>query len=75
MLRRGLHLPVNSDDPAYFGANLTDNLLAVQGALNLGYRELRQLVENAFVASFLGTRKQQGRLDELRSFCAGYPQR
>jgi len=31
MLRRGLHLTVNSDDPAYFGANLTDNLLAVQG--------------------------------------------
>ena len=74
MLGRGLCVTVNSDDPAYFGGYLTDNFLAVQGALGLGYREIRQLVENSFAASFLESGQREGYLEEVRAFCAGYPQ-
>ena len=74
MLERGLCATVNSDDPAYFGGYLTDNFLALQSALGLGYREIRQLVENSFAGSFLEPREKEGYLEEVRAFCAGYPQ-
>jgi adenine deaminase len=74
MLERGLCVTVNSDDPAYFGGYLTENFLAVRRALRLGYREIRQLVENSFTASFLDAAEKQRYLEEVRAFCAEYPQ-
>jgi adenosine deaminase len=74
MLQRGLRVTVNSDDPAYFGGYLCENFLAVQGALDLGYREIRQLVENSFTGSFLDPERQQAYLDEVSTYCAGFPQ-
>ena len=53
MLDRGLAVSVHSDDPAYFGADLVGNLLAVQRALGLGPSRLRELARNAVEASFL----------------------
>lgn len=74
MLERGLHVTVNSDDPAYFGGYLTDNFLAVQDALGLGYREIRKLVENSFTGSFLDLEAKQAHLAKVGAFCAGYPE-
>ena len=73
MLERGLCATVNSDDPAYFGGYLTDNLLALQTALGLSFREIRQLVENSFAGSFLVPQEKEARLEEVRAFCAGFP--
>lgn len=53
LLRRGLCVTVNSDDPAYFGGYVTENLLAAQRALDLSREEVAQLVRNGFEASFL----------------------
>jgi adenine deaminase len=72
MLERGLCVTVNSDDPAYFGGYLTDNFLAVQRALSLGHREIRQLVENSFAGSFLEAREKRAFLDEVSEYCAGF---
>jgi adenosine deaminase len=72
MLERGLCVTVNSDDPAYFGGYLTDNFLAAQRALGLGYRGIHQLVENSFTASFLEPREKERYLEEVRAFCARY---
>jgi adenosine deaminase len=44
---------VNSDDPAYFGGYLLDNVTAVSRALGLTVDERRTLAENSFRASFL----------------------
>jgi adenine deaminase len=74
MLERGLSVTVNSDDPAYFGGYLTDNFLAVQSALELGHREIRQLVENSFAGSFLAEQEKQAYLDEVSAYCDGLPQ-
>lgn len=54
LLRAGLCVTVNSDDPAYFGGYIVDNYLASQQALGLTANELTQLARNPFEASFLG---------------------
>ncbi len=43
---------VNSDDPAYFGGYLTDNLVRVSTALGFGVSEVQTLLRNAIAASF-----------------------
>jgi len=53
MMRRGLMVTVNSDDPAYFGGYLNENYKAVAEALDLTDVQLCQLARNSFQASFL----------------------
>ena len=53
MLNEGLMVMVNSDDPAYFGGYLNDNLVESQAALNLSKNELKTLIINSFKSSFL----------------------
>ena len=52
LLRAGLCVTVNSDDPAYFGGYVAANYLAVAEALDLSRAELVQLAANSFAASF-----------------------
>ncbi|HVB94275.1 MAG TPA: adenosine deaminase [Acidimicrobiales bacterium] len=54
LLRYGLRVTVNSDDPAYFGGYVADNMVAVADALDLDDDEIVQLARNSFLASFLG---------------------
>ncbi|HEY3702660.1 MAG TPA: adenosine deaminase [Acidimicrobiales bacterium] len=53
LLVRGLVVTVNSDDPAYFGGYVADNLSAVADAFHLEDVEIAKLARNSFVASFL----------------------
>ena len=53
MLDEGLIATVNSDDPAYFGGYLHDNVVAASRALGLTAEHRRRLAENSFRASFL----------------------
>jgi adenosine deaminase len=53
MLSADLVATVNSDDPAYFGGYLHDNVAAVTPALGLTADHRRRLAENSFRASFL----------------------
>lgn len=53
LLRRGLLVTVNSDDPAYFGGYVAENYRAVQSAAELSHEELTQLARNSFEASWL----------------------
>ena len=53
MLNKGLRVMVNSDDPAYFGGYLNQNLIETAKALNLELNEIRILIENSFKSSFL----------------------
>ena len=52
LLRRGVKVTVNSDDPAYFGGYLDDNVDAVRAALDLTDDEVRTLALNSIEASF-----------------------
>ena len=53
MLDAGLHVTVNSDDPAYFGGYMNQNYEAVADRLALSDAQLVQLARNSFTASFL----------------------
>lgn len=68
LLDLGLCVTVNSDDPAYFGGYITENLLASQKALGLTRHDLYMLAKNAFEASFLGAGEKQRFIAELDRF-------
>ena len=53
MLRRGLHVTLNSDDPAYFGGYVNDNYVALAKAVGLTREQLTQIAINSFEGSFL----------------------
>ena len=61
MLERGLCVTVNSDDPAYFGGYIADNLIAAQQALHLTAGQIYQLTRNAIHAAFLPEREKPSR--------------
>ncbi|MGY1808815.1 adenosine deaminase [Blastococcus sp. SYSU D00669] len=62
MLDAGLVATVNSDDPAYFGGYLHDNVAAVTRALGLTPAQRRLLAENSFRASFLPDEEKERHL-------------
>jgi adenosine deaminase len=53
MLRRGVCVTLNSDDPAYFGGYLLDNYVGSAQALGLTRDEVVTLAKNSLTASFL----------------------
>ncbi|MGR5067706.1 MULTISPECIES: adenosine deaminase [Vibrio] len=53
LLRKGVAVTINSDDPAYFGGYMTDNFLAVSNAHSMSKQELAQFTINAINASFI----------------------
>jgi adenosine deaminase len=67
MLDAGLAATVNSDDPAYFGGYLHDNLSAVTAALELTPEHRRRLAENSFRASFLTDADKERHLAAVRA--------
>ena len=65
MLEHGLCATVNSDDPAYFGGYVGENLAAVAAALRLDDAALVVLARNSFEASFLDDGTRARHLAEL----------
>ncbi len=53
LLREGVRVMVNSDDPAYFGAYVGDNYVALAQQAGLTPTELVQLAVNSFEAAWL----------------------
>src|SRR5207302_1744943 len=65
MLDAGLLVCVNSDDPAYFGGYLDDNLRACVAELALDRTELDLLAANSIGASFASESRKRELLDRL----------
>jgi adenosine deaminase len=65
MLDAGLHVTVNSDDPAYFGGYINQNYTAVAERLSLSHAQLIQLARNSFTASFLSEQEIAKHLAEI----------
>ena len=53
LLKRGVRVTINSDDPSYFGGYANQNYIATTEALDLSAQELVKLAQNSFDASFL----------------------
>lgn len=72
LLRQGLCVTINSDDPAYFGGYMTDNFLAVAGSHMLTQEELAQFSRNAIEASFISDSEKQRLMSQLDEFVDRY---
>ena len=70
MLELGLKVTVNSDDPAYFAAYLTENLESVATSAGLTKSQLVQLERNTFEISWLPTEAKEELLAELDQYAA-----
>jgi adenine deaminase len=68
LLRAGVKVMLNSDDPAYFGAYLTENMVAIADATDLTRAELVQLQRNAFEISWLSSSARDGFLQKLDEY-------
>lgn len=65
LLDRGVKVTVSSDDPAYFGAYVAENLEALQDATRLTDLELVKLENNAFTIAWLADGLKKKYLEEL----------
>jgi len=59
MLDEKLIVMINSDDPAYFGGYINENLIKSQIALDLSVKEIKTLIINSFKSSFLKQEKKE----------------
>lgn len=72
LLRAGVCVTVNSDDPPYFGGYVNENYSQSQQALGLSDVEIVQLAKNSFVASFLDEEDKRRHLAEIDAVWADH---
>jgi adenosine deaminase len=72
LLRAGLRVTANSDDPAYFGGYIGANYLAVASALQLTRAEIIQLARNGFSASWLSEGDKARHLADVDRVAASF---
>jgi adenosine deaminase len=70
MLRRGLHVTLNSDDPAYFGGYVNENYRQLASAVGLTRAQVTQIARNSFEGSFLPPEQKAARIAEIDAYAA-----
>ena len=68
MLRQGLHVTLNSDDPAYFGGYVNDNYRRLAEAVGLTREQLTILARNSFEGSFLDEAAKARHIAEIDAY-------
>jgi adenosine deaminase len=70
LLRAGVIVTLNSDDPAYFGAYIADNYITLAAKAELSRDEMVTLAKNSFRASWLSDADKQDYLAEIDAYVA-----
>ena len=70
LLRKGVRVTVNSDNPREFGAGIGENLEQCRDALALDAADVFQLAENSLAASFLPEAEKARALERLAGYRA-----
>ncbi|BDR15750.1 adenosine deaminase [Vibrio sp. STUT-A11] len=68
LLRQGVAVTINSDDPAYFGGYMTDNFLAVSQAHPMSNDEIAQFTLNAIEASFIDDKMKANYRSQVKNY-------
>ena len=68
LLRDGVKVTVNSDDPAYFRAYMSENMEKIADATDVTKYELVQLQRNAFDISWLSSEKREVFMNMLNDY-------
>ena len=72
LMREGVAVTVNSDDPAYFGGYVGDNYVALAEYAHLTREDLVQLAVNSFQASWLTPARRDAYLTRVREYAASH---
>ena len=72
MLRRGLHVTLNSDDPSYFGGYVNANYIQLANAVGLTREQVTQLARSSFEGSFLSDADKAARIAEVDAYAAAH---
>ncbi|KAK9918319.1 hypothetical protein WJX75_003172 [Coccomyxa subellipsoidea] len=67
LLKQGMCITINSDDPAYFGGYVNANYAFLAESLGLDAESIYQLHKNSFVASFLSDEVREKYIGSLDS--------
>jgi adenine deaminase len=65
MLRMGVNVTINSDDPAYFGGYIAENFYQTAIALNLSKNEIKLICANSIQASVMQKQRMHTLLERL----------
>ncbi|MFT8796687.1 adenosine deaminase [Zymomonas mobilis] len=68
LLRQGLRVTINSDDPAYFGGYVNDNYKALAEYCDLKAADFVEIARNSFLGSFLPDQTVAAYLDVLDKY-------
>lgn len=68
LLDKSVCVTINSDDPAYFGGYISDNIVALIEAQNLSKTTLYSFLKNSFEASFLSCEQKNIYIQELDDY-------
>jgi adenosine deaminase len=68
MISKGLHVTLNSDDPAYFGGYVNENYLALAESIGLTKEEIYQLAKNSFMATFLTEEEKKSLIQKVDDY-------
>lgn len=70
LLRKGVKVTINSDDPAYFRAYVNENLELLAQKTDVTKQELVVLMRNAFEISWISSHKREKFLERLNTYAA-----
>ncbi|HEU0203922.1 MAG TPA: adenosine deaminase [Burkholderiaceae bacterium] len=70
LLDAGLAVTINSDDPAYFGGYVNDNIRAVQDAFDLSAADWHRIARTSFEASFVDAATRARWIADLDAYFA-----
>lgn len=70
MLKQGLHVTLNSDDPAYFGGYVNRNYEAMAEHAGVTRQQLVQIAKNSFEGSFLPEGDKARHIAEVDAYAA-----
>lgn len=74
LLRRGVCVTINSDDPAYFGGYMNDNFFAVSEAFVMSKDEVAQFSLNAVAASFISDAEKRMLVQRIQAHLQSHEQ-
>lgn len=72
LLREGVKVTVNSDDPAYFQSYLSDDIFALTENYEMTPADVVLLAENSFKISWLAEEKKAAYLQEIADYVASF---
>ncbi len=71
LLKRGVRVTINSDDPAYFGGYIGENYIETAAALGLTREEVVAIARNSIEATFLDATAKAALLAEIDEVALG----